>query len=458
MSRIILSGCCVMVAGLAGAVTLGEPFSDGAILQRDRPVPVWGKSAPGEAVTVSFAGQTVEATAGTNGVWVALLAPMAASKEGRTLEVAGGVGRVMARDVLVGEVWLCAGQSNMEMAIGDDWVRYGDGTGRMIAQVTHRPFVRYMQKENGKRMWNPLTPTFLTMGRKSALAVYYGLELYAALDVPIGLVVAAAGGSNIDQWDPANGEKAELFRLHFNGFAPYAVRGALWYQGETNVREGDLYRKKLHSLYGQWTTALGCPDMSFYYVQIAPNDYGKGSEWFFPEFLEAQARYERENPKAAMTVLSDTGSVHDIHPNKKWIVAKRLALHAFKRDYGFPDVEDSSPILRSAMAVSNTVELVFDHAKRLYVYRDDSEGRRSLELPFEVAGTNGVWKPATVVNIFSGRDWSKYGNIYSNTVIIVAKDVDEPVCVRYAWTKPWHSWLYNQVDLPLGTFSAEVGR
>ena len=444
----------VFVSGVVQAVTLGAPFSDGAALQRDKPVSIWGKSWAGAEITVSFSGQEVSATADTNGAWIAKLAPMPASKEGKTLTVKSVDGMVEAKDVLVGEVWLCSGQSNMEMAIGDDWVRYGDGTGRMVAQVTHRPFVRYRASKDGRVAWYPLTPEFLTTGRRSALAVYYGLELYVALDVPIGLLVSAVGGSNIDSWNPANGEKANLFR-HVSSIMPYSLRGVIWYQGETNVREGDLYREKMHRLYNGWAEAFGSPGMSFYYVQLAPHDYGKGSETFFPQFLEAQARFERENPHAAMVVINDTGSLYDIHPNKKLIVAKRLALHALKRDYDFPGVEDSSPKLRTATAVSNTVELVFDHASRLYIYHDDADGRKTLELPFEVAGTNGVWRPARVLNVHTGvGSWAKYGNIYSNTVIVASREVAEPVSVRYAWTKPWRNWLYNQVDLPLGTFSA----
>ena len=458
MKKMFLSAGLILASGVVQAVTLGAPFSDGAVLQRDKPVSIWGKARAGAEITVSFSGQEVKATAGTNGVWMAKLAPMSASKEGKTLTVKSADGTAEAKDVLVGEVWLCSGQSNMEMAIGDDWVRYGDGTGRMVAQVTHRQFVRYRAGKDGRVAWYPLTPEFLTTGRRSALAVYYGLELYAALDVPIGLVVMAVGGSNIDSWDPANGEKANLFR-HVSSIMPYSLRGVLWYQGETNVREGDLYREKMHRLYNGWAEAFGCPGMSFYYVQLAPHDYGKGSETFFPRFLEAQAQFERENPHAAMTVINDTGSLYDIHPNKKWIVAKRLALHAFKRDYAFPGVEDSSPKLRTVTAVSNTVELVFDHASRLYIYHDNAEGRRTLELPFEVAGTNGVWRPARVLNVHTGAGgWAKYGNIYSNTVIVASREVAEPVAVRYAWTKPWHGWLYNQVDLPLGTFSAVVAQ
>lgn len=442
----------VVLAATVEGVTLGVPFKDGAVLQRDKPVSVWGRAAPGANVRISFAGHETTSVTGTNGVWTARLPAMPASKEGRTLAASDAKGTASASGVLVGEVWLCSGQSNMDMALADDWVRYGDGTGRMVAQITRRPFVRYLA--DGK--WNPLTPEFLTARRRSALAVYYGLELYSELDVPIGLIVASAGGSNIDQWNPANGAKANLYMRSIRNLAPFTVRGAVWYQGETNVREGDLYRTKLHQLYDGWSAALDSPGMSFYYVQLAPFDYGKGADVFFPTFLEVQARFEKENPNAAMTVINDTGAVHDIHPNTKWIVAKRLALHAFKRDYAFPDVEDSSPTLRSVSAVSNTVELVFDHAKRFYIYHDTPEGKKTFDLPFEVAGADGEWKPARVMNIAKKCSWAQSGNIYSNTLIVASAAVNKPVRVRYAWKNPWHSWLYNHVDLPLATFSAEV--
>ncbi len=455
MKKSVLFLLALWGGAASAAVSLAKPFSDGLVLQRERPVPVWGGAAPGEKVTVAFAGASVSATADAKGAWSVELPAMPASREGRTLTVTGGDGAPRTvRDVLVGEVWLCSGQSNMDMALADDTPRYGDGHGRMIAQVTHRPFVRYVTAP-GTTGWHVLEPKFLFTGRKAALPVHWGLELYAQLEIPIGIVVAAVGASNIDSWNPANGPRANLHNTFLKDFVPYAIRGVIWYQGETNLMEGKLYTKKMHQLYDGWSALFRNPKMPFYYVQIAPYAYGidrgVNRDDFFAPFVEAQAAFAQEEPRAAMTVINDIGDVRDIHPGNKWLVAKRLALHALKRDYGFPEVEDSSPVLAKATAQGNRVELTFAHAKALYVYNAE----RTLDAAFELAGADGVWKKARIVN-FPKVVWTRFGNLADNKVVLVADGVANPVQVRHAWTKPWTGCLYNQVNLPTGTFRAPI--
>ena len=439
------------VAGLS----LGAPFQDGVVLQRERPVPVWGSAPAGAAVKVSFAGQEKTANAGTNGRWRVNLEPLAVSARPRDLIVSSSAAnRTVVHDVLVGEVWLCSGQSNMEMSLADGRTRYGDGIGAMVAQVTDKPLVRYM-KSPGKGGWNRLTPKFLMSGWRSSLPVHYALELHDKLGVPVGVIVAAAGGSNIDSWNLANGEKADLHRARIVPLGPFALRGALWYQGETNVKEVGEYPGKLAALHAGWKEQFESPSLPLDIVQLAPYRYSKPSELeALPQFMENQAKYAAGRPDATVTVVNDIGNFGDIHPNNKWLVAKRLALHALKRDYGFGNIEDESPAPVGATVVaSNRVQVTFAHAKSLYVYRQDS--RFGLFAEFELAGADGEWKKADVVN-YAPLDWTKWGTITNGCVELVAKDVKRPVRVRHAYVPPFAGVLYNQVNLPCGPFCAEV--
>ena len=442
----------------AGSLKVAAPFGDGMVLQRERPVPVWGKAAGNVAVEVSFAGQTKKTTAAATGVWRVTLDPLEASKEARSLTVVAGTERASFTNVVVGEVWLCSGQSNMDMALADNTPRYGDDIGRMVAQVTDKPFVRYMTAP-GREGWHAFTPEFLSAGRKAALAVHFALALYEQLDVPVGVVVAALGGSNIDSWNPSVAKPGYpyLHHAHITQLVPYALRGALWYQGETNVPEGAGYLAKLRQLDAAWRTLFEAPDLMFGYVQLAPFAYGKKNgvdlDEVFPVFLEAQAAFEREQTNAAMVVVNDIGNIKDIHPGHKWLVARRLLLPVLKRCYGRAGIEDHSPVPSRVAAVSNVVEIAFDHAKTLYVHDPDAPG--DLSVPFELEDEAGFWKPARILN-YARTDWTRHGNVDTNVLQLVADGVSRPVAVRYAWRKPWKGIVYNQVNLPLGTFRRDV--
>lgn len=452
-------------------LSLGQPFTSGAVLQRGRPVPVWGRARPGEKVRVAYGGVSALATADKFGAWRANLPQMPASSVPRPLAASTASSSVAVDDVVVGEVWLCSGQSNMAQALVDPKCpRYRDGIGSMVAQVTDKPFVRYLETPASVLGWRRLTPEFLASGRRSAIAVHYALELHEKTGVPVGVVVAAVGGCNIDSFLPGLGNPSDLDARLLRDVYPYSLRGAVWYQGETNVYLGEVdeYGGKLRALYGRWRDMFENPGLRFYYVQLAPFARGKvthkrgdGIEWSFdydeafPRFLCVQSAFEKAETNAAMTVINDLGCVEDIHPNEKWLVAKRLALHALRRDYGFDGVEDCSPEPLCATASSNVVKVAFRHAKGLYAYQ---RGRRfSPVLPFELAGADGEWRHADVLN-FVPRAWPHDGGIAGEFIELSAAGVDSPAKVRYAWRRPWTGAVYNGADLPLATFELEVTR
>ena len=463
-----MNGMVLMMA----AVKLASPFTDGAVLQRDRPVPVWGWADPGEKVEVAFGGQTANATADGNGRWRVDLRPMPASCEGRTLTANG----ISVRDVLVGEVWICSGQSNMEFPVNGWHPHLSDRLGATIAQMTRLPNVRFARspyagawsavpKERAATpvVWKRFTRENLAGSMAfSAVGAYFALEIYHALDskVPVAVVGAYEGGTPINAWTPQAGETRNatscvapgvLFNELVGPWCPYAIRGLLWYQGCYDAPHAELYTAKMHRLYDGWAAKFGQPDLPLLFAQLAP--------WWSPDvprIQEAQARFAAEQPNAAMAVINDVGNFHDIHPHEKSTVAKRLALHALKRFYGFTDIEADSPTLRSWKVENGAFHLAFDHAKSLHLYNADF----SVSNGFEIAGADGRFVPATIDNlVVSTNFWKKpeyRGLLKGEGLIVRADGVPAPCRLRYLHSAPWRGNIYNEVNLPLGAFHIDA--
>lgn len=494
-----IAGVCAFFLPSYAAVRFGMPFADHMVLQREKPVAVWGTADPGEKVAVTFAGKKAEATADASGAWRVDIGPFAASKEGRILKANGAE----VKDVLVGEVWFAGGQSNMGVPLV--WVdpRHGDEKGAMIAQYVRRPYVRFARHfatwqakpvRTGSVEWKELNWENVKSGDGdgkrsygfSAVAYYFALELYSELDVPIGVLASYNGGTNIEAWTPREGfesvpelrELAEkypvsaaewrarekeltrggvrggafrqptvLWNANIEPFTPFTIRGAIWYQGENNVCDAEHYCTLSHALWNGWSKKFENPELPFYFAQIAPYDRSG-----VPLLQEAQAQFAAEQPNAAIAITCDLGNTADIHPNRKQTVAQRLALHAFKRLYGYSHIQDNSPTLKDWRIEGDRFILSFRDAKRLYVYNMD----RSLKAGFELCGADGEWKPAEIQNFRVTKDRKgnehRHGELVGTDVVVSAKGVAKPVRLRYLHSAPWFGALYNEVNLPVGAF------
>ncbi|MBQ0033011.1 MAG: hypothetical protein KBT68_09460 [bacterium] len=499
MKKVMMVGAVACALPLFAKIEMGTPFSDGAVLQRGMEVPVWGVADPGKQVTVAFADAEVSAIAGADGKWMVKLPKMCASKESRMMTVTEGesgwfgstTDTVEVKDVLVGEVWFASGQSNMECPIWGGGTRYRDGKGGLMTTMTFLPYVRFAKNN---QQWKELPTKAKSQGWKkyepssfqgymlSAVAFYYARELYLALDVPVGIVDASWGGTNIDAWTPRAGyegcdksiqatadypvkakwdaktdrrgpiggahqQPTVLFNGMVSSWTPMAMRGFIWYQGCHNSGESALYCAKLHALYAGWAKAFANPDLKLYLVQLAPFN----QNWM--GICTAQNKFVAEEKNAAIAVTADVGNFDDIHPNDKEVVAKRLAVHALKRDYGFAIAEDDSPVVRSAQfGADGVVAIDFAHVRNWYVYAPN----RSRDAAFEVAGTNGVWAAAKIVNYRKVKD--KAGKsvdtdyIDEPKIAVRADSVAAPVKVRYMGKPRTAGTLYNEASLPLGPF------
>ena len=479
----------ILASATAGAkVVSGTPFADNMVLQRGMKVPVWGKADPGEAVTVSFAGQKKKTKAGADGKWRVALEAMNASTENRTMNISGKANTEEIKNVLVGEVWFASGQSNMECPIWGPGPRYRDGQGAVMTKMTVRRNIRYAKnphnwsaapREDWKGVWHDFSPASFNDTFKnnlSAVAFYYALGLYDALGIPVGIIDSSWGGTNIDAWTPRSGyanhpkladvaaypvvqdwteemkkgpisnrqqQPTVLFNGMVAGWAPFAIRGMIWYQGCHNAGEPQLYCEKMHALYDGWSKEFGNPGLKLYFVQLAP--YSRS--WF--DIQQSQMQFANEEKYAAMVTTCDVGNSWDIHPNDKETVARRLLLHALKRDYGFSDIIDDAPELKSWKVDGNKFVMSFSNAERWYAYNAD----RSAANGFEIAGRDGKFVPAKIEN--NGAN----GTLEGKELIVSASDVAEPCRLRYLASKPWIGSLYSfDSGLPLGPFEIDARR
>lgn len=490
MDGMLLMIAAVMPAVLSWAeIKMGTPFTDHAVLQRNMKVPVWGTAKPGSKIALAFAGQNVSTTVPESGKWRVDLSPMEASKESRSMTVVETVsdsgkeiGRVEIKDILVGEVWLASGQSNMDFHIWGRNPRFRDHEGALVVASTFLQNVRFasvsrawsVEPQKQHTPWEIFNPKSILSGHElSAIAFYYARELYLALDVPVGIVSAAWGGTNIDAWTPRSAYEgcSEALRptaeyqvrkdwqkkLHAKGvinraenqptvlwngmisaWAPMAARGFLWYQGCSNASEAHLYCEKMHALYKGWSTKFENPNFKLYFVQLAPYT----SNWM--GIVEAQNKFAAEEKNAAIAVSADIGNFADIHPNKKRSLAQRLLIHALKNDYGFDIKRSDSPVFKRVKFEGKRAVLSFDNVSSWYIYADN----RSLLAPFELAGEDGVWHHARVVN--AKHD----GRIEGVELLLESDKVENPKKVRYMGKNKTMGTVYNELSLPLGPFQS----
>jgi sialate O-acetylesterase len=494
-----LPGCELGKALLPEKLWLPSVFSDHMVMQRDLPLPVWGSATPAATVNVKIAGQSVTATADAQGHWRTAISALPAGGP-FTLQVTGAGTTLTVADVLVGEVWLCSGQSNMDFTLASTAKRSFAGVTdwqQEVAAANHpqlRMFtaewtMRELPQREVAGKWAVCNPE--TAADFSAVAYYFGRSIQQQLKVPVGLVTCAYGASTIEAWireetlqahpqfagllqefgkqrttfrdnpklledygkqlakakagrppknpDPVQ-DQHNPFVLH-NGMiapvAPYAIRGAIWYQGESNGNTRQLYPALQQTLIEDWRALWKKPELPFYFVQLAaykapPTDPNSGSQ--LAEMRAAQAS-SLAIPHTGMAVTIDIGDEKNVHPRNKLDVGRRLALLALTRTYGQPGVA-TGPTFRDAVVEGSRIRVRFDPGAGLV-----AKGGPLRQFAIAAADRKFVWAEAT---------------IDGDSVLVSSPAVPRPAFVRYAWAdNPVGANLVNTAGLPAAPFRTD---
>ncbi|HXD78486.1 MAG TPA: beta-L-arabinofuranosidase domain-containing protein [Puia sp.] len=460
-----LKGVPDLPSRVSGRLTLPYVFGDNMVLQRHAPVPVWGQAGPGDSVAVRFeegqpaGGQsgavvrTARTVADRAGHWRVTLDPMPASATPGMLTVQSGDAIVGLRNVLVGEVWLCSGQSNMEYSMRKnskfEHAAHGSGPPDELGRADN-PAIRIFLVRNNyskpdphiRRAWD--TAAGAPLRDFSAAGYFMAKTLQSQLGVPVGVISNAIPGSAIEPWLPDSGK---FYKTLVEPLAPYAIRGFCWYQGETNCMENDTagYPLKMESLIRGWRRLWGDTALSFYFVQIAPYFYSRsdgGHQTHSPElepvFWEAQ-RKALSLPHTGMVVTTDlVDSPADLHPAYKWEVGRRLALLALAGDYHRP-VLASGPVFQHMTIRKNIVELVFNETGSGLISHDG----QPLNW-FQVAARNGKFVAA------------KAEIVGPDTIRVSARGIRRPRAVRFGWNEGAQPNLFNKEGLPAMPFRTDA--
>lgn len=487
-SPLLILALWCLVPWLQGQVVLAPLFQDHLVLQRDQPIPIWGAAAPGESVQVEFADQVVRTQADPEGRWRLELPALPASSTPRDL-IVRGQGQTIVRDVLVGDVWLLSGQSNMEWPVG----RSQDAAAE-VAQATD-PRIRHFKTERTlahqpqaavRGAWAVASPA--TVGDFSAVGYFFAREVRRQVDVPIGLINSSWGGTPVESWLPPSSLRQPptrrlAFEHHAKGLAqtariyaqhevalarwadsgksgaaptepwtpgpevapgvlysgmvaplvPFGLRGVLWYQGEANADAPDSYQPLFQELIQSWRREWHQPELPFYWVQLANWDRSQADRTNWAQLRDAQTA-ALALPATGQAVTIDIGDPDDIHPRNKQDVGRRLARIALAQVHGRP-VAFHGPTFAGRAREGRALRVAWSHAEGLAAHGESVLG-------FEVAGIDRVFHPATAR--IDGRD-----------TLVQAAGVEEPVAVRYAWRNCPEANLHNGAGLPAVPFRSD---
>ena len=505
----------LLLPELRAELSLHPLFSDHGVLQQAQPVPVWGWADPGVEVTVSFGEQEKTTTVDSDGRWLALLDPLTIQEEGTTLLVESGDESIEITDLLVGEVWVCSGQSNMGMSVNRSLEGDFETATREAEAGKLKPLRLFKvpiagedeRQDTVNARWQTCSPQ--SVAGFSATGFYFGRALQQARGVPVGLIQSANGGTNAYSWingdtlenDPVaeatrtvwkatvakhpaaqehytkalatwkekvraakeEGKPAPSGRApreplgpnhvkrpagHYRAMIaplqPYAIKGAIWYQGEANSRPpfAPQYCELMLALVEDWRAdwAAAAPglerrDFPFFLVQL-PNFAG-GHEQGWPVIREQMLQFGQEGTHTGTVVTIDVGEANDIHPRDKRPVGERLARLARSQTYG-EDLVSGGPVFESLTVEEDRAILRFDQV---------GDGLKSLDRKplrhFTIAGEEGIFVAANA-------------EIVDDTVVVHSPDVPHPRAVRYAWTNnPEKINFANQADLPASPFRTD---
>jgi sialate O-acetylesterase len=453
---------------LNSQIKLPAFFGDNMVLQQNETISIWGKDSPNSAIKISASwGEKTSAVSDSEGFWFSKIKTKKSSFDAHTLIIEGS-NTITLTNILIGEVWFCSGQSNMEMPL--------KGLGK--SKVLNAD--KYLQTSNNKniRLFNnprtaSVTPEFDVKGKWvesnlesaklfSAIGYIFGKTLYENLNVPIGIIESSWGGTKIESWIPKknvlkyeniqipntlpaeqNKQKkpTALYNAMIYPFQDFKIKGILWYQGESNRTNPLPYKSYMKDLIDSWRYQWKDKNLPFYFVQIAPFDYAKNknaSDMGADFIREAQFKVSQQIPNTGIVITTDAGDCNDIHPSKKEIVAKRLSKWALAEQYKLKDLKYKSAVLKKMSIKDDIIRLQFKFQKNDYFLKTENVKG------FEIASQNKVFYPAQV-------SFSKN----KKTLIIYSDQVKIPSAIRYGFEDCFESNLKTKSGLPISIFRTD---
>jgi len=455
LKAVLLCAALLLSINVSANISLPAIFGKHMVMQQNSEVKLWGWGKPLENVyvTTTWSADTLHTVVDQNGNWSVFINTPAA---GQIHEVSiQGYNKLTISDILMGEVWLCSGQSNMEWS-----VNHGINNGEEAAKQAENNEIRLFHvvwrsapypNIDLKGQWVKCTPE--TMHPFSAIAYFFGKELNDKTGYPVGLISSNWGGTPVESWIPeyeiksrkaldaaanklphfawAPNEVAYTYNAMIAPLLPFKIKGVLWYQGEANVDNAWAYADMLELLVKTWREKFNT-DFAFYYAQIAPYMHYQNDDGV--KVRDAQRRALDVIPNSGMALMSDIGDTADIHPRMKLEAGQRFAQLALNKTYGYGDYPASGPLYIGHEIKDNNVIVSFSYAKGLH-------GTNKTISGFEVAGEDMLWHPANAI-------------IKKNKVIVYSDDVQQPVYVRFEWKNSVIPNLFNESGLPASSFTS----
>ncbi len=474
MKFLYVKGVILMVLILfsdvaSSKVKMPAMFTDGAVLQQQTKVAIWGWAEAKKLVTITttWDGEVYEVKADKEGKFIA---KVSTPQAGGPYQIKINDGsEFIVNDILIGEVWLCAGQSNMEMpmkgfpgqpVLGSnmDILKSGNSNLRVISVPRSS---KTEAQEDFEGAWAEASPSVIR--DFSATAYYFGSLMQEMLDVPVGLVEVSFGGSCVQAWmsydtsvpfewrkvpEPGdtipepNRTPTVLFNGMLSPVIGYGIKGCIWYQGETNYIEADAYQELFPTMVADWRKKWNIGDFAFYYAQIAPFDYSVFTSGEYQEknnsayLRDAQRKCVDKIPNSDMIVLLDVGEKDCIHPANKKAGGERFAFKALSKLYGMEGISHGSPTFKALDIKGSSVVIAFEDSKMgLTSYGKEVTG-------FEIAGKNKVFYPASV-------------HLRAKSVVLSSPRVPEPVAVRYCFGDFVTPSLFGTNGIPVSSFRTD---
>ena len=457
----------IFLYNLNAQIKVSPLFSDDMILQRNSEVPIWGSSNANEKISIilSWNHERVSTLADKNGNWkVDISTPDAGGPY--FIKISSSNSALNFSNILIGEVWITSGQSNMQMTLNGYANEPILGSLDMISNSNNSNIRLFtFERASSKKPISDVKGKWLVSNPEntaafSAIGYSFAKYLNKVLNIPIGIINTSWGGSPAEAWTDKqtlenNFKKSEirnnnnkavhhnpsgLFNAMINPLIPYKIRGALWYQGESNVRRANNYTKLMNVMIEGWRREWNQGSFPFYFVQIAPYRYS-GSENNESAYLrEAQLKTMLQIKNSGMAVTLDIGNEFSIHPDKKIIIGKRLAYWALTKDYKIKGIPFSGPVYKSIEINKDKAIVDFDFAESGFIFFNGKING------FEIAGEDKVFYPASV-GVMYGKNVSK--------LTITSEKVKDPVSVRYGWKNYLKGNLYNTQGLPASSFRSD---